>query len=182
VELSLNRTIGNTQDNVAVPSWFLSLAAHPAVATASPGLQLTRVNEGDTSDQLIAFVIDNSGNLTIGGPSGFKTTGTAWENPSDPRIKRNAALYTTGLAAILNLDPISFFFNGKGGTVDDGQQCYGFDASAVRAVLPECVGVRRGKLDDDETDILTLDTSNFTLALINAVKELAMRVAVLEAR
>jgi hypothetical protein len=49
--------------------------------------------------------------------------------------------------------------------------------------MPEMVGSTRTKLTpDDETaiDILTLDTSNVTLALVNAVKELAARVAALE--
>jgi hypothetical protein len=126
----------------------------------------------------------SSGDMQIWGSNAYKATGTSWINPSDPRLKRDIAPYATGLQAILSLEPISFFYNGKGGTTDDGRQCYGYDASAVQSVLPECVGTRRGKLDKAdaaETDILTLDTSNFTLALINAVKELAQRVAALEA-
>jgi hypothetical protein len=126
-----------------------------------------------------------NGDFTISGATATKSTGTTWANPSDIRLKRDIVPYTTGLAAILSLEPISFQYNGKGGTVDDGRQCYGYDARAVQTVLPECVGTRRGKLaedDADETDLLTLDTSNFTLALVNAVKELAARVVALEAR
>jgi hypothetical protein len=127
--------------------------------------------------------IDSFGSFIIAGPVGQKSTGTTWANPSDPRLKRDISPYTPGLDAILALEPISFFYNGKGGTTDDGRRCYGYDASAVQAALPECVGTRRGKLakeDEEDTDILTLDTSNFTLALINAVKELAARVVALE--
>jgi hypothetical protein len=134
------------------------------------------------------YVATNSappGDLYITGNLAQKNSGTTWINPSDPRLKRDITLYTVGLKAILALEPIAFFYNGKGGTVDDGRQCYGYDASAVQTALPECVGTRRGKLtekDADEIDLLTLDTSNFTLALVNAVKELNARVVALEGR
>jgi hypothetical protein len=137
---------------------------------------------GGMTQSTFSFLAD--GSLTISGPNATKSTGTSWINPSDIRLKRDITPYTTGLEAILALEPISFFYNGKGGTTDDGRQCYGYDASRVQMALPECVGTRRGKLDEvdpEETDILTLDTSNFTLALINAVKELAARVIALEA-
>jgi hypothetical protein len=141
-----------------------------ATATGTTGLTMVQMSDG-------------VGNLTIAGAAAVKASGTTWANPSDPRLKRDVAPYVTGLDAILALEPISFFYNGKGGTRDDGMQCYGYDASAVQGVLPECVGMRRGKLDEadaEDTDIMTLDTSNFTLALINAVKELAARVTALE--
>jgi hypothetical protein len=138
-----------------------------------------------TRNAAVRAEVSSLGDLHIFGGVGQKATGTTWTNPSDPRLKRDVAPYARGLSAILALEPISFFYNGKGGTTDDGRQCYGYDAGAVQAAFPEAVDTRRGKLDEsdgEETDILTLDTSNFTLALVNAVKELTARVAALEAR
>jgi hypothetical protein len=165
------------RDDATKPGWRVVLRS---------GADSIAFEHADTADvQATLFTVGSAGNLTITGPTATKASGTTWANPSDPRLKRDVTPYSTGLAAILALHPIAFFYNGKGGTTDDGRQCYGYDASAVQQALPECVSVRRGKLDerdDEDTDILTLDTSNFTLALINAVKELAARVAALEAR
>jgi hypothetical protein len=127
--------------------------------------------------------VDSAGNLAILGPNATKASGTVWINPSDPRLKRDVAAYTAGLEAIERLAPITFCYNGRGGTVDDGRACYGLDASVVQEILPECVGTRLAKLDPDdaeETELLTLDASNVTWALVNAVKTLAARVAALE--
>jgi hypothetical protein len=174
---SRNNISGWLRDDATKPGWRLVLRS---------GADNFAIERADTSDvQATLCTIGGAGNLTISGATATKASGTTWANPSDPRLKRDVTPYSTGLAAILALDPIAFFYNGKGGTTDDGRQCYGYDASAVETVFPECVGTRRGTLDErdpDETDILTLDTSNFTLALINAVKELSTRVAALEAR
>jgi len=47
-------------------------------------------------------------------------------------------------------------------------------------LFPARVGLDPG--DEEETDILTLDATPLIYALVNAVKELAARVAVLEGR
>jgi Chaperone of endosialidase len=155
------------------------------VTSANDAVQfLRRTMNTDTFVENFS-VFGPNGDMFLKGASAQKASGTTWVNPSDPRLKRDITPYTVGLEAILTLEPITFQYNGKGGTTDDGRQCYGYDASKVRTALPECVGTRRGKLteeDADETDLLTLDTSNFTLALINAVKELNARVVALEGR
>jgi hypothetical protein len=55
-------------------------------------------------------------------------------------------------------------------------------ARAVKphGLFPARVGLDPG--DEEETDILTLDATPLIYALVNAVKELAARVAVLEGR
>jgi hypothetical protein len=171
-------TWGIAGNAAARPTWFVQLD------TNADQFQVWRQAPGGGANSLAAN-IDLNSNLTIAGPVAVKQSGTTWVNPSDPRLKRDITPYTVGLEAILALEPISFQYNGKGGTTDDGRQCYGYDASKVRTALPECVGTRRGKLtekDADEIDLLTLDTSNFTLALVNAVKELHARVVALEER
>jgi hypothetical protein len=129
--------------------------------------------------------IDGDGTFHISGANAFKTSGTTWSNPSDIRLKRDVVDYSTGLDAICQLRPVSFKYNGKGGTTDDDRLCWGLIADEVQPVMPEMVGSTTARLtpdDEAETEILSLDTSNVALALINAVKELATRVAALETR
>jgi hypothetical protein len=139
-------------------------------------------NGGATTNPL---QVDGSGNLTIAGANATKAApGTAWINPSDQRIKKDIADDQRGLTAILALRPRTFRFNGLGGTIDDGQIYHGLIADEVQSVMPEMVGSMPLQLhhdDPERTDILTLDTSNIVYALINAVKELAARVAAVEA-
>jgi hypothetical protein len=120
--------------------------------------------------------VDGSGNLTIAGATATKASGTTWANPSDPRLKEDVAPYPAGLAEICRLAPITYRLKAQ----PDGPRCYGFDASAVREVLPECVSTTKMKLDpadEEETeDVLTFDMHPILVALVNAVKELAARV------
>src|SRR5262249_22093451 len=89
-----------------------------------------------------AFYIDASSNLVIAGPTGQKSTGTTWANPSDPRLKQDVASYAAGLAEIAQLKPITYRLKAQPDLL-----CYGFDAEKVRAVFPECVTETRMKLD-----------------------------------
>ncbi len=128
------------------------------------------------------MTLDSTANFTILGAVATKASGTTWANPSDRRLKDDIEDYATGLAAILQLQPRTFLYNGKGGSTA-GMRGYGFIADEIAPIMSETVGVRAGKLDpddEDETDIQTLDQSNLILALVNAVKELAGRVATLE--
>jgi len=164
--------------NVNAPGWLLRLAY-----SSGDAFQLFRRPSGSGTYTNLT-TIDNAGNLTITGATAIKSTGTTWANPSDRRLKDEIEDYATGLAAILQLKPRTFVYNGKGGSTA-GLRGYGFIADEVAPVMPETVSTRAGKLDaddEDETDIKTLDQSNLTLALINAVKELAARVVALEAR
>jgi hypothetical protein len=170
---------GNAQDDASKPSWGLLLGS-------SDNLLIQRSPAGSTT-QTALLSLDNTGsvfttganaNLTIGGAVAIKASGTAWANPSDRRLKDEIEDYATGLAAILQLQPRTFVYNGKGGSTA-GMRGYGFIADEVAPIMPETVSTRAGKLDaadEEETDIQTLDQSNLILALVNAVKELAARV------
>jgi len=122
------------------------------------------------------LTIDNGGNLIIVGAVGQKASGTTWANPSDPRLKDDVAPYAAGLAEVCQLAPISYRLK-----ADPTRECYGFDASAVREVFPECVSTTRMKLDpadEEETDdVLVFDMNPILVALVNAVRELAAKVA-----
>jgi hypothetical protein len=126
------------------------------------------------------FNFFNNGSFTIFGSSGQKATGTTWSNPSDIRIKKNVVPYDAGLKELLALQPVQFEHNGFADT-EDGRMCWGYLADDVAAVMPECVSTETKRLRDESMiDLQVLDTSNISLAVVNAIKELAARVAMLE--
>ena len=100
----------------------------------------------------------------------------------DLQLKQNVVDYRRSLDAVLQLQPVTFEFNGRAGTPQDGRTRIGFIADDVAGVMPEAVGATR--LDDDGEDlsVKTLDTMALTAALVSAVKELAAKVEALEAR
>jgi len=153
------------------PQWFLRMDSQNDFGS----IQRQAANSGANTTPLL---IDGSGNLTIAGAGATKASGTTWANPSDRRLKDEIEDYPTGLAAILQLQPRTFVYNGKGGSVA-GMRGYGFIADEVTPAMPEMVGsyhYTREGADDTETDYETVDQSNLILALVNAVKELAARV------
>jgi hypothetical protein len=176
--LRANVSLANAMDDTSKTAWAIQCSPQ------TDSLLVYRSPAGATPTFTQLFLLDNGGNLTINGATATKASGTTWANPSDRRLKDDIEDYATGLAAILQLQPRTFLYNGKGGSTA-GMRGYGFIADEIAPVMPETVGVRAGKLDaadEDETDIQTLDQSNLILALVNAVKELAARVAALEAR
>lgn len=166
-----------SQFNTTRPVWILRLDTNSDVA-----MFMRQAPSGGAFTN--ALVIDAAWNMTLAGTTAVKASGTTWSNPSDRRLKDDIEDYATGLAAILQLQPRTFVYNGNGGS-PAGLRGYGFIADEIAPVMPETVGVRAGKLaatDEDETDIQTLDQSNLILALVNAVKELATRMTAVEAR
>ena len=120
-----------------------------------------------------SLLFDTAGNLTISGSVAIKVGGGAWAAPSDARAKKDTAPYRRGLDHVLQLQPIEFRYNGFGGTADDGKRYVGLAAEATREVMPEMISV-------GATELLMLDPSALTYALVNCVKELAARLAALE--
>jgi hypothetical protein len=167
-----NWAAGNAQDDPTKPSWAAICNC------AGDVFQVHRSPAGSTT-QTQVLQVDASGNLIMSGPTGTKSTGTTWANPSDPRLKDDIAPYTRGLADILPLEPITYRLKAQ----PDGPLCYGFDASKVQAVFPECVSETRMTLpgETEPTDgVLAFDLHPILVASVNALKELAARVAALE--
>jgi hypothetical protein len=165
---------GWAQDNGSISSWIVS--PNPA----GDQFNLNRISNGSTTSTGM-LTVDASANLIITGPVGQKAAGTTWANPSDPRLKNDVRPYARGLADLLPLEPIAYRLKA---TPD--LQCYGFDAAAVRDVFPECVSEVRMKLDPDdaeETDgVLAFDMHPILVTMVTAIKELAAKVASLEAK
>ena len=125
-----------------------------------------------------------SGNLFIT-TEGFKPVGGPWIASSDVRIKRNIKPYTKGLDVILKLQPKSFTFIPQMNYPD--KTYVGLVANDVQPILPDAVSKMEipfnNKLKEVIKDeLLTYNGNEVTYALINAVKELATRVATLEGK
>jgi len=154
-------------------------------------------------------VINQNGNVGIGTTApayqlqlstgnAAKATGSTWIVPSDSRLKTNIQPYTKGLKEILQINPITYQYNGNGGVghskVCTGDPCVeqdvvdtellskthvGVIAQDIQAVVPETVTSHKGKInedDTDETDILDFDSHSLTFILINTVKELSAQI------
>jgi hypothetical protein len=156
-----NSVFGNGGNGVILqfaPSWYLDWNATNGTLTYIGGGAL--------------WWSDGSGNITY--------TGSVWANAfnlnSDRRLKRNIQPWTArGLAEVIQLEPVSFEFNGEGGLHDDGVTRYGFIAQEAQACLPEAVRV------PPSSDHLTIDSGTLLAAMVNAIRELAARVNALEA-
>jgi hypothetical protein len=132
--------------------------------------------------------------LDVVGTAGL-STGTAWTNTSDSRIKTNVQTITGALSKIKQLRPVSFQYNDQYLSVHDeidGTKTYNsFVAEEYEDVFPDAVSIG-GNLEiitDEETDekeILIEDLKQFTptdlpIYLVAAVQELSDKIDALSA-
>lgn len=165
----------------------------PGASSDMPGRLVFRTAPDGTATTQERMRINNAGNvgigetnpayrLHIGTDSAAKPTTNTWTIVSDERIKTNVAPYAKGLAEILQVQPVTYDYNGKGG-IPAGPGGVSILAQQLQPVFPECVGSYMGKLNEDDeqlTEILNYNGHAMTFALINAVKELAAKVKTLE--
>jgi Chaperone of endosialidase len=122
--------------------------------------------------------------------NGWKPGGGVWADTSDERIKTVLSSYDSSLDQIVALQPVRYTFKGNDTDVDgnrnheaDGKEYIGLVAQATELVMPEMVNKSEGYIDGEKvTDLRNLDTGPLIFALVNAVKELAAKVAALEAK
>ena len=123
----------------------------------------------------------NAGDLIVSTGQAYKVGGGSWAVYSDRSIKRDIAPYDRGLETIRRLEPVSYRLD-PAFTSDEHRTYVGLLADDVLGHMPEIVGEveRKGPLDAPSRTLKTLDPSNLSYALIDAVKELAARVEALE--
>ena len=115
--------------------------------------------------------------LQLFADSAVKPGTNTWNTPSDRRLKRDIAPFKDGLAVIEKINPISYRYNGLGGTPAD-MPCIGVIAQEIRNVAPYTVGTFKAKLnerDEATTDLLDFNSHALTFVMINAIKELDER-------
>ncbi|MFT4156079.1 tail fiber domain-containing protein [Parafilimonas sp.] len=101
---------------------------------------------------------------------------------SDERVKSDIKDFNDGLAKLKKLKPVNYKYNGKAGIVQ-GKEYTGLIAQDVQKIFPYMVGNFKAKMepgDEQETELLSLDTSALTYVMLNAIKELDARVLKLE--
>ena len=126
--------------------------------------------------------LDTNANLTIIGPTAVKAGGGPWIAPSSLELKSDIAAYDRGLAAVIQLEPVQYSYNGLGG-MPQGQQFVGLAAEDVAPVMPEMlVPLTLGAADKAPVSTMGVDTGPLLMALVNAVKELAAQIATLQAQ
>jgi hypothetical protein len=127
-----------------------------------------------------------AGNVLVQGggaaPLGLRiTTGTAykpggglWAATSDRRVKKDVRPFDLGLRELGRVRPVSFRYNGLGGTEDDGKEHVGVIAQDLARVVPFMVTAKRARLrpgDAADTDIEQVEGTAFTYMLINAIQQ-----------
>jgi len=181
--------------SLAAPSLYIDSQGYlyTGGATARPGLDPTsRIRMGPASFDVFTNGWINLGQFASGGtgfwlsPDGNMSldgTITATNFPSDMRLKENVADYSRGLAAVLVMRPISWQWNGKGGTKRDGKTYMGLLADDLEKIMPEAVDERETppRPGRDLTTIKVVEDKPVICALINSVKELTRRLERLEA-
>jgi hypothetical protein len=111
--------------------------------------------------------------LSVNG-NASKTGGGTWATFSDKRLKKNINEFTDGLDKLMQINPVSFQYNGKAGYTNDSTTFIGVIAQDVEKVAPYMIEHVQKKLNENDsltTDLLMYDGSALTYILVNAVKE-----------
>lgn len=125
-----------------------------------------------------------AGGIVLSGSLAQKSTGTAWSNPSDSRLKDNIRDYQKGTEELMKVQVREWEYNGKGGTVL-GTRGLGVIADDVMKVLPNTVDTYDAKLnetDEKTTAIKKFDASEITWLLVKTVQEQQAIITGLEKR
>jgi hypothetical protein len=119
------------------------------------------------------------GNIVAAGGAIYAAGGGVWAY-SEARLKQNIMAYDAGLAEILQLHPVSFEYTNASGFAQVAGTQYGLTIEDVEAVLPELVRVANTRQVRNDEDLKVYNPTSLVLPLINAVKELARRLDILE--
>ena len=151
------------------------------------GRGTSTASAGDNYEIVIGYATGGKGSSTAfiqcnGGGSYQSNNSTLWSVTSDQRLKKNIVDNTDGLNKITAIQVRNFEYR----TADEVTELepqnainikgvqLGAIAQELQAILPECVKT-------ESTGVMSVDSSNLTWYLINAVKELKAEVDALKA-
>jgi hypothetical protein len=162
------------------------------LTTGSYNTQIGRYANASSSSVSYALLIntDNTARTDKGSSTGFIFTGGAmyqgnnsasWTTTSDAKLKKNIVDNNVGLDVIKQIKVRNFEYRTKDeitelepqNAVDIQGVQLGVIAQELQQVLPECVNT-------ESTGVMSVDTTNLTWYLVNAVKELKTRIEALE--
>lgn len=138
------------------------------------------------------LTILSSGNVGIGtnsptamfhvNGSAVKPGGGDWGTASDAKLKSNVQSFTKGIDAVMQINPVTFNYNGKAGIEDTETVHTGIIAQEFQKISPESIfrykhtevtdlGDDKGFKTGATEEYLGVDPSQITYMLVNAVKE-----------
>lgn len=126
----------------------------------------------------IAWNISNLGThkLVVGGTAGKTDGTTTWAVVSDARTKQVRGAYTKGLAAIRQIQPIRYRYNGRFGLDAQGEHI-GLVAQRIEKIFPEAVSrMTMRERDTVYHDFRVINIDAIIYTMINAIKEIADHV------
>lgn len=179
---------GSTDNGYGV--WGIAQAGHGGYFSADNGTGLTGISEygigvyGQSNESYGGYFSSGDTYSIVAAQSAAKPGGGSWTVYSDSRIKENIKPYEKGLSELLLVNPVNYEYNGLAGT-EKGKEYTGIIAQEIKEIFPETVSTYRAKLnetDTEKTDLYDFNSSALTFALINAVKELNERIAILEGK
>jgi hypothetical protein len=158
------------------------------LTTGEYNIQIGRFANASASSVSYALMIntDNTARTDKGSSTGFIFTGgsmyqgnnsASWATTSDQRLKKNIVNNNIGLDVISKIQVRNFEYRTADEITDlpkdqavevKGIQL-GAIAQEIQAILPDCVKT-------ESTGVMSVDTTNLTWYLINAVKELSAEV------
>jgi hypothetical protein len=102
--------------------------------------------------------------LSVSGDANKSVGGGSWQVFSDERLKNIKGNYTSGLKAVMQLQPLRYQYKKDNalGLKSDKEQI-GFGASALQKVIPEAVSTNAGYLQVNNDPIIW--------TMLNAIKE-----------
>jgi len=143
----------------------------------------------NASNQVMVRVDESTGNMGIGtgftGPaaklhvngSAVKPGGGAWGAASDRQLKNNINAFEDGLETLMQVNPVTFQYNGKAGIATGDKEFVGVIAQELKKAAPYMVENFKYEEKDENgkvlvsEDYLMVDPSALTYMLINAVQE-----------
>jgi endosialidase-like protein len=129
----------------------------------------------DLNTSQFRMVIDTDGHVGVGtttpdaaltvNGTADKPGGGSWAVFSDERLKNITGQFTTGLEAVMKLQPIRYGYKPENALgLPSGGEHVGFSAQAVREVIPEAV-------TENEKGYLLINNDPIIWTVLNAVKE-----------
>jgi hypothetical protein len=159
---------------IGVLSGILTFGAGINSASGTPQMTL------DTGGRL-GLGLTASYQLQLSTDSAAKPGTNAWTVASDERLKRNIQPFTEGLGTLLQFDPLAYEYNGLDGT-PEGMQAVGLSAQQAANIYPPMVKSHPGVIAEKEVTILDLNNSDLTWMMVNAFKQVDLRLKALEGK
>ena len=167
----------NAGSNITTGSYNTFIGTDSSAASGTDGSEIVLGNNSTGKGSNTGFVNPNGGGVYQGNNS------SSWSTTSDQRLKKNIVDNNVGLDKVVQIQVRNFEYRTEDEVTDlpkhsavniQGVQL-GVIAQELQQILPDCV-------KQETTGVLSVDTSDITSHLINAIKELNAEVQSLKSK